>query len=88
MKQALVRTKFPQDTIDLWKNTGKSDQASAGASNPEQAERGRSWSPWRWILFILLLVVAAESLIGSRYLGQPSESPAEALPVKTNQEAA
>ena len=79
---------LPQDTIDLWKNTGKSDQASAGASNPEQAERDRSWSPWRWILFILLLVVIAETLVGNRYLGEMSGESENPLESRSTKEAA
>jgi hypothetical protein len=77
---------LPQETIDLWKNTGKSDAANASASNLEQSERDNSWSPWRWILFILLLVVVAETLVGNRYLGELSGESDQ--PLESSKEAA
>ena len=79
---------LPQETIDLWKNTGKTD---AGAATPgsEQAQRENTWSPWRWILFLLLLVVVAETLVGNRYLGEASGGEAEnRLESRTSKEAA
>ena len=79
---------LPQETIDLWQNTGKSDAANAGASNPEQAERDHGWNPWRWILFILLLVVVAETLVGNRYLGEVSGESENPLESRSSKEAA
>lgn len=79
---------LPQETIDLWKNTGKTDAANASTSNPDQAERDRSFSPWRWILFILLLVVIAETLVGNRYLGAMSGESENSLESRTSKEAA
>jgi len=77
---------LPQETIDLWKNTGKSDAANADTSNTEQAERDRSWSPWRWILFILLVVAVAETFVGNRYLGEMSGE--SERPLESSKEAA
>ena len=78
---------LPQETIDLWKNTGKTD-AAANASNPEQAARENSWSPWRWILFLLLLVVVAETLVGNRYLGEASGESENRQESRASKEAA
>jgi hypothetical protein len=77
---------LPQETIDLWKNTGHTDAANSDVANPEQAEREHSFSPWRWILFILLLVAIAETLVGNRYLGEVSGESEK--PLESSKEAA
>lgn len=73
---------LPQDTIDLWKNTGK-NPATEAAPQSDELERERAFRPWRWILAALLLVVLAESWFGSRYLGEWTNSEPDSSDSKT-----
>ena len=67
-------TPMAQESLDSWKKTGEAS-VSAAASKPGDAqEQERTYSPWRWVLFILLLVAVAETLIGSRYLSESKDS--------------
>lgn len=77
---------LPQETIDLWKNTGMS--AASAADSSDQAERERSWSPWRWVLFVLILIVIAERLIGHRYLGEVNGESENSLESRSSKEVA
>ena len=67
-------TPFSQETLDLWKRTGEVSTSAAAAKPGEVQEQERTYSPWRWVLFILLLVAIAEMLIGSRYLSESKDS--------------
>ncbi len=60
-------TPIPQETLDLWKNSGQS--ATAAASNlDEMAEHTRPLSLWRYALFLVLIVALTQSFFSSRYL--------------------
>jgi hypothetical protein len=65
---------IPQETLDLWKNTGSggsgSDAANPGAG-VEELKTPVSLSPW--LLLLLLLVVLAESVVANGYLRSPEE---------------
>jgi hypothetical protein len=70
-------TPIAQETLDLWKKTGEVNGSSATmAAKPGEApqQQEKTYSPWRWVLFILLLVAVAETLIGSRHLSESKDS--------------
>jgi hypothetical protein len=73
-------TPIAQETLDLWKRTGDSaaGSASSTAKPGEMQMQEKTYSPWRWLLFLLLLVVVAETFIGSRYLSESKDSVREA----------
>jgi aerotolerance regulator-like protein/VWA domain-containing protein len=58
---------IPQETLDLWKNTGTPANAPA-ASGSAASEQTRPWSLWRYALLLVLLAAVAESLLAGRYL--------------------
>ncbi len=66
---------IPQETLDLWKNTGSggsgSDPANPGAG-VEELKTPVSLSPV--LLLLLLLVVLAESVVANGYLRSPEEA--------------
>lgn len=62
----------PQETLDLWRNTGRSTEASTttgDAGNP-----ARPWSLWRYALLLVLITAIIESLLASRYLSVEKEA--------------
>ena len=60
-------TPIPQETLDLWKNTGRGD-TPAETPTGDSGERSRPWSLWRYALIFLLLVALMESFFAARYL--------------------
>jgi hypothetical protein len=65
---------IPQETLDLWKNTGSGGSGSDAASPGAGVEASRipvSISPV--LLLLLLLVVLAESVVANGYLRSPEE---------------
>ena len=65
-------TPIPQETLDLWRNTGTGAQnaaADASGDNPT-----RPWSLWRYALLLVLITAIIESLIASRYLSVEKEA--------------
>jgi len=65
-------TPIPQETLDLWRNTGKGpDPVTA---NGEAANQPRPWSLWRYALLLVLITAIIESLIASRYLSVEKEA--------------
>ncbi len=66
-------TPIPQETLDLWRNTGK---RSRRRSHPrdEAANQPRPWSLWRYALLLVLITAIIESLIASRYLSVEKEA--------------
>jgi hypothetical protein len=68
-------TPLAQDTIDLWKKTGTATVSSTGDGRLLD-ETEKTYDPWRILLFALVLIVAAETFIGSRYLSESRDSEA------------
>jgi hypothetical protein len=65
-------TPVPQETLDLWRNTGRNTETSAaGATSGNQA---RPWSLWRYALLLVLITAIIESVIASRYLSVEKEA--------------
>ena len=65
-------TPISQETLDLWKNTGRSTETSGpGGASENQA---RPWSLWRYALLLVLLTAIIESVIASRYLSVEKEA--------------
>ena len=65
-------TQVPQDTLELWRNTGRGPQ-TANANN-EAAAQPRPQSLWRYALLLVLIVAIIESVIASRYLSVEKEA--------------
>ncbi|MBS1831764.1 MAG: hypothetical protein JST65_03575, partial [Acidobacteria bacterium] len=68
-------TPLAQDTIDLWKKTGTTAVSSTGDGRL-LSETEKTYDPWRILLFVLVLIVAAETFVGSRYLSESRDSEA------------
>ncbi|BDC51947.1 hypothetical protein F183_A42620 [Bryobacterales bacterium F-183] len=68
-------TPVTQDTIEAWKRTGSTTVSSTGDGRLLD-EREKLYDPWRILLFVLVLIVAAETFIGSRYLSESRDSEA------------
>jgi hypothetical protein len=65
-------TPIPQETLDLWRNTGRGpDPVTA---NGEAANQPKPWSLWRYALLLVLITAIIESLIASRYLSVEKEA--------------
>jgi hypothetical protein len=65
-------TPVPQDTLELWRNTGRGPE-TANANN-EAATQPRPQSLWRYALLLVLIVAIIESVIASRYLSVEKEA--------------
>jgi hypothetical protein len=65
-------TPIPQETLDLWRNTGKGADTSGGAT--DSADHPRPWSLWRYALLLVLIIAIIESLLASRYLSVEKEA--------------
>lgn len=65
-------TQIPQETLDLWRNTGKGPDPVT--TNGEAANQPRPWSLWRYALLLVLITAIIESLIASRYLSVEKEA--------------
>jgi hypothetical protein len=64
-------TAIPQDTLDLWRNTG----STAVAAKPGSvAAETRPWSLWRYVMVLVLVAALMESLFASRYLKQERQT--------------
>jgi hypothetical protein len=65
-------TPIPQETLDLWRNTGRGTETSGpGGTSENQA---RPWSLWRYALLLVLITAIIESVIASRYLSVEKEA--------------
>jgi hypothetical protein len=58
---------IPLETLQLWKNTGRADEAPANVAG-EQTEQNTRWGLWRYALLLVLMLAIAESFFASRYL--------------------
>jgi len=65
-------TPVSQETLDLWRNTGRGAETSAGGSASDN--QPRPWSLWRYALLLVLIVAIIESVIASRYLSVEKEA--------------
>ena len=54
------------ETLQLWKNTGRPDEAPANTVG--ETEQNHPWSLWRYALLLVLMLAIVESLFASRYL--------------------
>ncbi|MFL6466030.1 MAG: BatA domain-containing protein [Bryobacteraceae bacterium] len=64
-------TAIPQETLDLWRNTG----STAVAAKPGNvAAETRPWSLWRYVMILVLMAALMESLFASRYLKQERQT--------------
>jgi hypothetical protein len=59
-------TPIAPETLQLWKSTGRPDEAPANVVG--ETEQNRPWSLWRYALLLVLLLAIVESLFASRYL--------------------
>jgi hypothetical protein len=64
-------TAIPDETLDLWRNTGSS--APADKSAPGQSST-TPWSLWRYVLTLVLIAACVESLFATRYLKEEREA--------------
>ena len=65
-------TPIPQETLDLWKNTGRNPDAPSGDPADPQ-NQARPWSLWRYALLLVLITAIIESVLASRYLSVEKE---------------
>jgi len=63
---------MPQETLDLWRNTGKGVEAATTAG--DSGDHARPWSLWRYALLLVLVIAIIESLLASRYLSVEKEA--------------
>ncbi len=65
-------TPIPQETLDLWKNTGRGPDPPSGDPSAAQ-NQPRPWSLWRYALLLVLITAIIESVLASRYLSVEKE---------------
>jgi hypothetical protein len=65
-------TTIPQETLDLWKNTGRGPDTSSGDGSAADTQ-ARPWSLWRYALLLVLITAIIESVLASRYLSVEKE---------------
>jgi hypothetical protein len=64
-------SRIPQETLDLWRNTGSSTAAAAGGGTEQQTV---PWSLWRYVLAVALAAAIVESIFASRYLNKERQT--------------
>ncbi len=67
-------TPMSQETADLWKKTGDAATSATAGAGGQGQEQEKTYSPWRIILLLLLVVGIAETVIGSRYLSESRDA--------------
>ena len=65
-------TMIPQETLDLWKNTGRGPDTPSGDGSAAETQ-ARPWSLWRYALLLVLITAIIESVLASRYLSVEKE---------------
>jgi von Willebrand factor type A domain len=65
-------TPVPQDTLDLWRNTGRGPDTPSDNGSAAQ-NQARPWSLWRYALLLVLITAIIESVLASRYLSVEKE---------------
>jgi hypothetical protein len=58
---------IPQETLELWKNTGIAPKGSSNAQATDSPE-GANAELWWWVLLALALLAVAESWLGNRHM--------------------
>jgi hypothetical protein len=65
-------TTIPDETLDLWRNTGSNAPVERTAVG--QAVTTTPWSFWRYVLLLALAAACMESLFAVRYLKQERDA--------------
>jgi aerotolerance regulator-like protein/VWA domain-containing protein len=63
---------IPPETLELWRNTGRS--VAAATTNASGEQQPKPWSLWRYALLLVLITAVIESIIASRYLSVNKEA--------------
>ncbi len=58
-------TTIPDETLDLWRNTGSKTPAE---KTGKEMSSTSPWSLWRYVLLLVLIAACVESVFASRYL--------------------
>ena len=66
-------TPIPQETLDLWKNTGRGPDTPSSQDGSAAQNQPRPWSLWRYALLLVLITAIIESVLASRYLSVEKE---------------
>jgi hypothetical protein len=66
-------TPVPPETLDLWKNTGRSLDTPPSPDGSAAQTQARPWSLWRYALLLVLITAIIESVLASRYLSVEKE---------------
>jgi Aerotolerance regulator N-terminal/von Willebrand factor type A domain len=66
-------TPISQETLDLWKNTGRGPDTPASQDGAPAQNQARPWSLWRYALLLVLITAIIESVLASRYLSVEKE---------------
>ncbi len=62
-------TPIPEQTLTLWRNTGRQISVpQTGAVTDTLTQTVQPWSLWRYVLFLALAMLLAESILANRYL--------------------
>jgi hypothetical protein len=64
-------TTIPDETLELWRNTGSTAPADKTAAGPSSTT---PWSLWRYVLTLALLAACVESIFATRYLKEEREA--------------
>ena len=65
-------TAIPEETLNLWRNTGTNAPAEKTAAAGQSSTA--PWSLWRYVLVLALISACVESLFAVRYLKQEREA--------------
>jgi hypothetical protein len=63
---------IPQETLDLWKNTGIAPKSSSGPAAAVGAQDDKA-ELWWWVLAMLAVLAVAESVLGNRHITAEKE---------------
>jgi hypothetical protein len=66
-------TPVPQETLDLWRNTGRGPDTPSSQDGSAAQNQARPWSLWRYALLLVLITAIIESVLASRYLSVEKE---------------
>ncbi len=66
-------TPIPQETLDLWRNTGRGPDTPVSQDGSAAQNQPRPWSLWRYALLLVLITAIIESVLASRYLSVEKE---------------
>jgi hypothetical protein len=59
---------IPQETLDLWKNTGVATKSAPGTTAAGTTTRDDNAELWWWVLAMLAVMAIAESILGNRHM--------------------